>query len=244
MGGDHVREPDHRRQALRLLGVMPLDRLGDPRVHPPAASEHTSDKGVVDAESAAFLVDSIIRGGATTIEPLGIARVEAGQHRAADVVQDRGEGELVAVADARGLGDPVGAPLHRECVQAEAVGLQGESPVAIEDVVGGGGAKHSLDRAGPEALDRVRDAADPRAALELPGGADDRAGEPDICLDHRGDVVRRGAPRDQLESLVTGLEQGRLALGLVKGGGENAPAALPSRSRSFRAAAGGCRRHG
>ena len=226
MGGDHVRDADHGGHALGLTGVVALDRLGDARVDAPAAGENAADEGVVDAELATLLGDAVVGRGAAAVEALGVARMQARQDRPADVVEDRRQGQLVAVTDSAHLGDPVGGPLHRQGVQPEAIGSEGQTPVAVEDVVGGRGAQNRLDRAGAEPLDAVGDALDAPAALDLPGGADDRAGEADIGLDDRGDLVRRGAPVHLLEGLLAALLQARLALGLVEGGGENAPAAI------------------
>ena len=91
-------------------------------VNPPAPGEDAADQGVVDAELAALRGDPVIGGGAAPVEALGVARMQPGQDGTADVVKDRGERELVAVADAAHLGDPVGGALHGEGVQAEAVG--------------------------------------------------------------------------------------------------------------------------
>ena len=207
MGGDHVGEADHGGHALGLAGVVALDRLGDAGVDAPAPGEDAADERVVDAELAALLGDPLVGGGAAAVEALGIAGMEARQHRPADVVEDRGEGELVAVADAAQLGDPVGGPLHVEGVEAETVGGEGEAAVPIEDVVGGSRAQDRLDRTGAEPLDPVRDAADAPPALELAGRPDDRAGEADVGLDHGGDLVRRRPAVHLLERLIAALRR-------------------------------------
>ena len=117
-------------------------------------------------------VDAVVGRAAAAVEALGVAGVQAGEHGPADVVEDRGEGELVAVAVAGDLGDPVGRPLDRKGVQAEAVGRERHLAVAVEEVVAGGRAEDRLDGAGAEALDGIGDAADAPAARELAGGAD------------------------------------------------------------------------
>ncbi len=105
---------------------MLLDGLGDPLVKPPAAGQDAADERVVDAELAALGVDAVVRGAAAAVEALGVAGMQAGEDGAADVVEDRGEGELVAVAVADDLGDAVGRVLDREGVEAEAVGRERE----------------------------------------------------------------------------------------------------------------------
>jgi len=226
VGGDHVREADHGGHALGLTGVMTLDGLGDAGVYPPAASQDPADEGVVDAQLTALLGDPIVGSGAAAVEALRVARMQAGKHRAADVMEDRRQGELVAVADAADLGDAVRRPLHGQGVQAEAIRGQGQAAVAIEDVVGGRRAQNRLDRAGAKSLNPVADTVNAPAALNLARGAHDGAGEADIGLDDRGDLVGRGAAIYLLEGLLTPLLQGRLALSLVEGGGQDTPAAL------------------
>ena len=135
-------------------------------VDAPAPGEDAADESVVDAELAALLGDPVIGGCAAPVEALGVAGMQAGQDGAADVVENRRQGELVALADAAHLGDPVGGALHDQRVEAEAVGRESEPPVAVEDVVGGRGAKNGLHRARAEPLDAVADAAD---AARRPG---------------------------------------------------------------------------
>jgi hypothetical protein len=146
-------------------------------------------------------------------------------------MEDRGQGQLVAVADTTHLGDPVGGPLHGESMEPEAVGSEGESPVAIEDVVGGSRAQNRLNRAWAESLDAVCDAGDPPAALKLTGGTNHGAGEADVSLNDCGDLVRRGASVYQLEGLLTAFLQCGLALRLVESGCQDAPAAFASDAR-------------
>jgi hypothetical protein len=66
------------------------------------------------------------------------------------------------------------------------------------------------------------------AALKLAGGADDRACEANVGLDHRGHLVRRGTSVHLLEGLLAALLEGGLALGLVEGCRQDASAALAS----------------
>jgi hypothetical protein len=198
---------------------------------------------VIDAEFAALLGDPVVGGGPAAVEALGVARVQARQNRPADVVEDRGQGQLVAVADAAQLGDPVRGALDGQSVQSEAIGGEGQSPVAIEEVVGGRGAKDRLDSAWAESLDPIGDTVDSPGALDLTGGSDDRGRETDISLDDGRDLVRRRAPGYLLESLFTALLQGRLALCLVECGGQDAPAALATGAVLRGSRRGGCGCH-
>jgi hypothetical protein len=85
---------------------------------------------------------------------------------------------------------------------------------------------------------------DAPAALDLAGGADDRAGEADIALDDCGDLVRRGASVHLLEGLLAAFLQARLTLGLIECGGKNAPTAVAPGAPLCAARCSGCCRHG
>jgi len=153
--------------------------------------------------------------------------MEARQDRPADVVKDRCQGQLVAVADTRHLGDPVSGPLYVQRMQPEAIRGEGEAPIAVEEVVTGRGAQNRLHRARAKPLDAIADAHNsPTAALNLPGGSDDRAGEAHIGLDDGCNLVRRRAAVHLLEGLFSALLQCRLTLGLIEGSCKDAPAAL------------------
>ena len=99
---------------------MALDRRGDDRRQAPAADEHRADEGVVDAELAALAASALLGRLAGALGALLVA-VELGQHQLADVVEQRGDGELVALRQARQLADPLGADPHRDAVAAEAL---------------------------------------------------------------------------------------------------------------------------
>jgi hypothetical protein len=129
-------------------------------------------------------------------------------------------------------------------METEAVGRESEPPVTVEDVVRGCGPKNGLHRARAEPLDAVADAAERPAALDLACRADDRAGEPDIGLDHGRHLVGGRAARYVLEGLVAALLEGGLALGLVEGGSEHAPATLPPSGVRGAAFGRGRRSHG
>jgi hypothetical protein len=205
---------------------MALDGFGDAGMDAPASGENPADECVIDAELAALLGDPVVGCGTATVEALGVARMEASEDGTAEVMEDRGQGQLVPVADSADLGDPVRGPLHGEGVQPEAIRGEGEAPVAVEEVVGGRGAQNRLDRTRAEPLDAVADAVDATGALDLASGADDRAGQADVGLDYRGDLVWRGPPVYLLEGLLAPLLESRLTLGLVESCGQDTPAAL------------------
>src|SRR5262249_48174231 len=159
--------------ALRLTRVMALDRLRNPRMYAPAPGKDPAHQRVVDAELASLFGDPVVGGGTAPGEALGVTRMGPRQDRPADVVERRGERDLVPVADAGHFRDVVSGTLDIEPVQAEAVRSQSESAVAIEDVVGGGRAEDRLDRSRPKPLDTIGHADDAATALQLPCGADD-----------------------------------------------------------------------
>ena len=80
-----------------VVGVMALDRRGDRARQVPAAGEHAADQGVVDAELAALVVQPLLGRARRAVDLLRIARVGVHQHELADVVQQRGDEQAVAV---------------------------------------------------------------------------------------------------------------------------------------------------
>src|SRR4029453_13752518 len=92
------------------------------RVQAPAPGEHSADEGVVDPELAALAGDPILGGRAAGIEALRVVGMDADEHGPPDVVQNRSEGELVAVGGAGDLGDPVRRTLDGEGVHPKALG--------------------------------------------------------------------------------------------------------------------------
>ena len=96
----------------------------------------------------------------TGVEVDLVARVQAGDDEAADVVQQRRHGELVAFDPADDAADLVGGPLGGEGVDAEALGLQLPAAVGLEEVEAGRGAGDRQHAGGLQHLDRLGDAAD------------------------------------------------------------------------------------
>ena len=88
----------------------------------PAAGEHAADEGVVDAELAALAVDALLGRARVAVDLVRVARVGVDEDELADVVEQRGDQQRVAVLVADLAGDPVGGALGRDGVQAEALG--------------------------------------------------------------------------------------------------------------------------
>ena len=78
--------------------VVALDRGRDRLRQAPAAGQHAADEGVVDAELAALAVDALLGCAGVAVHLLGIAGVGVHQHELADVVQQAGDDQPVAVS--------------------------------------------------------------------------------------------------------------------------------------------------
>ena len=63
----------------------------------PAAGEHAADQRVVDAELAALVVQALLGRARRAVDLLRVARVGVHEHELADVVQQRGDEQAVAV---------------------------------------------------------------------------------------------------------------------------------------------------
>ena len=98
---EHVREADEGGVALGVVGVVALDRGGDGARQVPAAGEHAADQRVVDAELAALVVQALLRRAGRAVDLLRVARVGVHEHELADVVQQRGDQQAVAVRRSR-----------------------------------------------------------------------------------------------------------------------------------------------
>ena len=218
-------------RALGLLGVVALDGLGDPGVDAPAPGQHPADEGVVDAQLAALGGDAVVGGAAVAVEALGVARVQAGQHRAADVVKDRGERELVAIAVADASATRSEARWTARAWRRKRSGRERQLAGAVEEVVGWGrsagsprrrrgrGARRRRGRCGcgrrPGSARRRGRSRRSGRRRSRPRAATSCGGAPRATSSRAWsrDSVRRG-----------------LALGLVEGGGEYAAAALAARA--------------
>ena len=99
-----------------------LDRRGELLRQSPAAGHHAADERVVDAELAALGVDALLGRARGRVDLARVAGVGLHQHELADVVQQRGDQQLVAVGELDPRAEPVGGALRRDRVQAEALG--------------------------------------------------------------------------------------------------------------------------
>ena len=95
---------------------------------------------------------------ANGVEVTAIARVQVGDDEPADVVQQRGDRELVAILPADRAADLVGGLLGGEGVDAEALGPHLAAAVGLEEVEYGSGAGDREDAGGLEHVDRRGDA--------------------------------------------------------------------------------------
>ena len=119
----------------------------------PAAGEDAADERMVDAELAALAVEALLRRARRAVDLAGIAGVGVHQHELADVVQQRGDHQAVAVGVAGLGGDPVGGPLGGERVQAELLGRGVPDAAALEEVEGADARGDRVDGLGGEHLD-------------------------------------------------------------------------------------------
>ena len=95
--GEHVGQADERGLAVRVVGVVALDDRRDGLGQAPAAGEDAADQRVVDAELAALAVDALLRRAGVAVHLAGVAGVGVHQDELADVVQQRGDHQAVAM---------------------------------------------------------------------------------------------------------------------------------------------------
>ena len=213
---------DHPGQALGVLGVVALDRDGDPLRHVPAPGQDAADQGVVDAELVAFFADALLGGAGDGVEEGALAGVQAHDHEPADVVEKRGDRELVAVGPADRAADRVGGVLGGEGVDPEALGPQVAAAVQLEEVEDAGGAGDRQHSGGLEHVDRLGDAggaagrAPPRLAARRTAIV--RATSDSTASTSVADAGRLGGRRAHHPRL--GLDQDREALDGLEGSGE------------------------
>ena len=226
---EHVGEADEGGLALGVLGVMALDRRGHGTGQAPAAGEDAANEGVIDAELAALAMHALLGRLGVAVNLLGVAGVGVRENELADVVQQRGDHEAVAVLVAGLLREAVGGALGGDAVQAEALGRGVPDGRALEEVEGAGTAGERLDRFGREDLHGLDDRLDPAAAraVELVGEAHDADDKRDVGFDGRDDVRRRHAlGADQPQQAVAGFRERRERLECFERGGQPASVAL------------------
>ena len=187
---DHVGGGDHPGQAIGAIGVMALDRDGDPLRQVPAPRQHAADQRVVDPELLALVAEALLRGPRGGVEVGLVTGVKARDHQPADVVEQGDDGEVVALREPGHPGDLIGGPLGRQSVDAEVLGAQLPAAIRLEEVIDRGGAGDRQHPGGLQHVERVRNVGDasggPRAAVgEAQHG--DRQG--DIGLDRLDDLA-------------------------------------------------------
>ena len=212
--GEHVGEADEGGLTRRVLGVMALDRGCDRARQAPPAGEDAADERVVDAEVAALAVHPLLGRLGVAVDLGRVAGVGVHEHELADVVQQRGDHEAVAVLVAGLGGEAVGGALRGDAVQAEALGSAVPHRGALEEVERPGLAGERLDGFRGEDLDGLDDRLDAAAAalVELVGHAQDGDDEGDVRLDGgddvgRGDAVGADQPQEAVARLGKGGER-------------------------------------
>ena len=153
-----------------------------------------------------------------------VAGVQAGDHEAADVVQQRRDGELVAFDPADDAADAVGGPLGGEGVDAEALGLQLPAAVGLEEVEAGRGAGDRQHAGRLQHFDRLGNAGDAAGdEAAAVGVAQDGDRQGDVALDRFDDVADAGGLGGRGgDHPLAGLDQDRKPLDRLERLGEAA----------------------
>jgi hypothetical protein len=192
---EHVGEAYEGRVALGVVGMMALDGARDGVREVPPARQHAADQRVVDAELAALVVQALLGGAGGSVDLLRVARVGVHEDELADVVQQCGDEQAVAMRVAGGRGEAVRGALDGDGVQAEALGSGVPGLAALEELEGLGVGREALDGLRREHLDGADDRLDLAAArgVQAVGEAHDGDDEGDVGLDGTHHVTRGGA---------------------------------------------------
>ena len=208
--GEHVGEADEGGLALRVIGVVALDDRRDSLRQAPATSKDAADQRVVDAELAALAMDALLRRAGVAVHLARVAGVGVHQHELADVVQQRGDHQAVAMLVAGLGGQAISSALGGDAVEAEALRSGVPDRRALEEVKGAGARREGLDGLRREQLDGVHDGLDLAAglALDLVAEAQDGDHERDVGLDGRDDLAGRDTLlANDAQQAVTGLSE-------------------------------------
>ena len=230
---EHVREAHEGGVALGVVGVVALDRRRDRVREVPAAGEDAADEGVVDAELAALVVQALLGRARGAVDLLRVARVGVHEHELADVVQQGGDEQAVAVRVAGGRGEAVGGALDGDGVQAEALGSGVPGLAALEELERLGVGREALDGLRREHLDGADDRLDLAAArgVEAVGQAHDGDDERDVGLDRADDVAGgRLVLGDQRQQAVARLGERREDLEGLERSGQSLAVTLITRT--------------
>src|SRR5918996_3720704 len=114
--------------------MVALDGGGDLLGEGPASQQDRAHEGMVDAELQPLAADPPVWRAAALVEVL--LTVQLGQDRVTDVVQQRGDRELVSLAQAGQLGDPLSGGPHGDRVAAESLVALCLASGMLEEVVG------------------------------------------------------------------------------------------------------------
>ena len=209
--------------------MVALDRGRDGLRQVPAAGEHAADQRVVDAQLAALVVQPLLGRARGPVDLARVARVGVHEHELADVVQQRGDEQAVAMRVAGGGGEPVGGALDGDRVQAEALRRRVPGLAALEELERLGVGGEALDGLGREDLDGADDRLDLAAArrVEPVGEPQDGDDQRDVGLDGAHDLAGRGPLLgDEGEQAVARLGERREDLERLEGGGQALAVAL------------------
>ena len=214
----------------------------------PAAGEHAADQRVVDAQLAALVVQPLLGRARRPVDLLRVARIGVHEHELADVVQQRGDQQPVAVRVAGGGGEPVGGALDGDGVEAEALGRGVPRLAALEELerLGAGDEPCTASGRAPRRPSTMLSTWPRLRALGAVGQPQHGDHERDVGLDRLDHVAgRRALLGDEREHAVARLGQRREQLERLEGRRQALAVALVARRADERvrlAGAGGAMR--
>ena len=174
-------------------------------------------------------MDALLGRAGALVDLLRVARVGVHQDELADVVQQRGDHQPVALLVAGLDREALGGALRGDAVEAEALGRGVPDGRALEEVEGAGACGDRLHGLRGEHVGRGDDRVDAAAALALGlvGEAQHGDDERDVALDGGDDLARVDALlADEAQHAVARLGECREALERLEGGREAPAVAL------------------
>ncbi len=228
--GEHVGQADDRGLDLGVVGVVALDHVRRCRAAGPSGGRGRRRPARGRRRARGAPLQALLRRARVLVDLARVAGIGVDEHELADVVQQRGDHQPVAVRVVDLGGQAVGRALGGDAVQAEALGRSLPGAGAIEEVEGASAAGEGLDGLGREDLDRGDDRVDPAGAallLDAVGQAQHGDGQRDVGLDGVDEVAgRRRLVGEQAQDPVARLGQGREGLERLEGGGQTPAVAL------------------